>query len=58
MDRWTGGQVDRWTDRYLVGDADAGVVPDGADVAERTHDEGSSTFTDFLPETQNTPEGL
>lgn len=38
-----------WTDRYLVGDADAGIVPVGADITDGTHDEVVSTVTHFLP---------
>lgn len=37
------------SDRYLVGDADAGVVPVSADVTERTHDEETSTVTQLRP---------
>lgn len=34
---------------YLVDNTDAGVVPVGTDVTERTHDETVSTVTHFLP---------
>lgn len=34
---------------YLVGDTDAGVVPVGADVTQRTHDKGVSTVTHLSP---------
>lgn len=40
--------------RYLVGDADAGVVPVGADITERTHDEAVSATTQLVPTNSNT----
>lgn len=39
------------TDWYLVGDADAGVVPGRAGTTERTHGESVPTFTHLLPTT-------